>query len=85
VICVHVLIQSAENGRLEADSVPMEHRQMAAKIFQLIEWIYKLRMQPVEPGFSETVATYIKCLEWYNYLFTDGINYNDDPSARFAQ
>jgi len=73
-----------ENGRLEADSVPMEHRQMAAKIFQLIEWIYKLRMQPVEPGFSETVATYIKCLEWYNYLFTDGINYNDDPSARFA-
>lgn len=58
---------------------------MAVKIFQLVEWIYILRMQPSTPNFSETVATYIKCLEWYNGIFHDGTSHSDSHFIRFAQ
>lgn len=58
---------------------------MAAKIFQLTEWIYILRMRPVQPNFSETVATYIKCLEWYNGIFLENTSHGDSHFTRFAQ
>jgi len=69
----------------DSDSHQAGFQRTALKIFQLTEWIYVLRMQPASPNLSDTVATYIKCLEWYNDIFHDSTSHNHSHLIQFAQ
>lgn len=55
--------------------VPLSHHAggthfIAAKVFQLTEWVYKVQFSNDEILFAHVLEVYIRCLEWYSSMFT---------------
>lgn len=42
---------------------------LAAKMFQLTEWVYQVRVHGSEMAPGHIVDVYVKCLQWYTSLF----------------
>lgn len=63
---------------LNVDDYAKDSRILAAKVFQLTEWVYKASYQGNKTSFSHVVGVYVKCLDWYASLLDHERHYHND-------